>query len=424
MPKKNTTDEKKCVGCGGPVTPNAVLLQTGDFICERCVEYMYKIVAMHKNPYAAHPSYGMGSPVPPKSKKPETKASELPHPEEIKEYLDQFVIGQDLAKRALCVAVYNHYKRLDYNATRNTTDVELEKSNILFLGPTGSGKTLLAQTMAKMLDVPFAIADATVLTEAGYVGEDVDSIIVRLLQAADYDVERAERGIIFIDEIDKIARKGGNPSITRDVSGEGVQQGLLKLLEGTVASVPPKGGRKHPEQPLVQVNTKNILFICGGAFEGLDKIVASRVDKGGMGFGARIRHVSEKSLSDMFKQVEPDDLVRFGMMPELIGRLPVYVSLDELSEDALINILSKPKNSILKQYTKVFELDGIELTITDEAKVAIVAETVKRKTGARGLRSVVEQVLQPFMFSMPGKSETKLVIDEQVVLNTFITEEE
>lgn len=293
--------------------------------------------------------------------------------------------------------------------------MDVEKSNLLLVGPTGSGKTLLAQTMARFLDVPFTIADATVLTEAGYVGEDVDSIIVRLLQAADYDVAKAERGIIFVDEIDKIARKTANPSITRDVSGEGVQQGLLKLLEGAVAAVPPKGGRKHPEQPLVQVNTKNILFICGGAFESLDKIIARRVNKGGMGFGADIRSVEENTLSELFKQLEPDDLIQFGLIPEIVGRLPIAVALKELDEDAMLNILTQPKNALVKQFKSLFAMDGIELEFKPEALKEIVRETITRKTGARGLRSVMEKALQEAMFEMPGSESKKLVVTAEMV---------
>jgi ATP-dependent Clp protease ATP-binding subunit ClpX len=342
----------------------------------------------------------------------------LPLPTEIKAHLDEFVIGQDSAKTALSVAVYNHYKRLRYKQTHSSKDeVEVEKSNLLLVGPTGSGKTLLAQTLARFLDVPFTIADATVLTEAGYVGEDVDSIIVRLLQAADYDVSKAERGIIFIDEIDKIARKTANPSITRDVSGEGVQQGLLKLLEGTVAAVPPKGGRKHPEQPLVQVNTKNILFICGGAFETLDKIIAQRVNKGGMGFGADIRSESDNTLSELFRQLEPDDLIRFGLIPEIVGRLPIAVALEELDENAMLNILTQPKNALVKQFKSLFAMDGVELDFTDDALKEIVRETISRKTGARGLRSVMERTLQKAMFEVPGSEVKKLVITAEIVKN-------
>ena len=317
---------------------------------------------------------------------------------------------------ALSVAVYNHYKRLRYKQThKSKDDVDVEKSNLLLVGPTGSGKTLLAQTMARFLDVPFTIADATVLTEAGYVGEDVDSIIVRLLQAADYDVAKAERGIIFIDEIDKIARKTANPSITRDVSGEGVQQGLLKLLEGTVASVPPKGGRKHPEQPLVQVNTRNILFICGGAFETLDKIISQRVNQGGMGFGAEIHTASENSLSELLKQLEPEDLIKFGLIPEIVGRLPIAVALEELDETALMNILTQPKNALVKQYKSLFAMDNIKLEFEDDALKEIVLETMTRKTGARGLRSVMERVLQQAMFKMPGSGEKTFTVTVEMV---------
>ena len=346
----------------------------------------------------------------------EVSSKPLPLPTEIKAHLDEYVIGQDQAKTALSVAVYNHYKRLRYKQAHPDAQ-EVEKSNLLLVGPTGSGKTLLAQTMARFLDVPFTIADATVLTEAGYVGEDVDSIIVRLLQAADYDVARAERGIIFIDEIDKIARKTANPSITRDVSGEGVQQGLLKLLEGTVAAVPPKGGRKHPEQPLVQVNTKNILFICGGAFETLDKIISRRVNTGGMGFGADIRSAEENSLSELFKMLEPDDLIQFGLIPEIVGRLPVAVALEELDEAALLNILTQPKNALVKQYKSLFEMDGIELKFEDDALREIVRETMVRKTGARGLRSVMEKTLQRAMFEMPGSGKKEFVVTAEIVKN-------
>jgi ATP-dependent Clp protease ATP-binding subunit ClpX len=377
----------------------------GVHICSDCVSMCYRIIEEDKSRSLQEKQAAEVA-----SQKP------LPLPSEIKAHLDDFVIGQEQAKIALSVAVYNHYKRLRYKqAHPNGDTVEVEKSNLLLVGPTGSGKTLLAQTMARFLDVPFTIADATVLTEAGYVGEDVDSIIVRLLQAADYDVSRAERGIIFIDEIDKIARKTANPSITRDVSGEGVQQGLLKLLEGTVAAVPPKGGRKHPEQPLVQVNTKNILFICGGAFETLDKIIAQRVNKGGMGFGADIRSESDNSLSELFKQLEPDDLIKFGLIPEIVGRLPIAVALEELDEKALLNILTQPKNALVKQFKSLFAMDGIELDFTDEALKEIVRETMSRKTGARGLRSVMEKSLQQAMFEMPGTGAKKLVLTDEII---------
>ena len=397
-----------CSFCGKPAERvEKMITGAGVQICSDCVAMCYRIIeedrarAMKEK---ADAELAVQKP--------------LPLPTEIKAHLDEFVIGQDAAKTALSVAVYNHYKRLRYKqAHASKDDVEVEKSNLLLVGPTGSGKTLLAQTMARFLDVPFTIADATVLTEAGYVGEDVDSIIVRLLQAADYDVARAERGIIFIDEIDKIARKTANPSITRDVSGEGVQQGLLKLLEGTVAAVPPKGGRKHPEQPLVQVNTKNILFICGGAFETLDKIIAQRVNKGGMGFGADIRSENDNTLSELFRQLEPDDLIRFGLIPEIVGRLPIAVALEELDESALLNILTQPKNALVKQFKSLFAMDGIELDFTDDALKEIVRETMSRKTGARGLRSVMERTLQNAMFTMPGSDVKKLVITAEIVKN-------
>ena len=395
-----------CSFCGKSAEQvDKMIAGAGVHICSDCVSMCYRIIEEDKSRSLQEKQAAEVA-----SQKP------LPHPSEIKAHLDDFVIGQEQAKIALSVAVYNHYKRLRYKqAHPNGDTVEVEKSNLLLVGPTGSGKTLLAQTMARFLDVPFTIADATVLTEAGYVGEDVDSIIVRLLQAADYDVSRAERGIIFIDEIDKIARKTANPSITRDVSGEGVQQGLLKLLEGTVAAVPPKGGRKHPEQPLVQVNTRNILFICGGAFETLDKIISQRVNKGGMGFGADIRSESDNSLSELFKQLEPDDLIKFGLIPEIVGRLPIAVALEELDEKALLNILTQPKNALVKQFKSLFAMDGIELDFTDEALKEIVRETMSRKTGARGLRSVMEKSLQQAMFEMPGTGAKKLVLTDEII---------
>lgn len=339
----------------------------------------------------------------------------IPTPAEIKRELDDFIIGQDYAKRSLSVAVYNHYKRIE---TGNAIDeVELDKSNILLVGPTGTGKTLMAQTLARFLHVPFTIADATTLTEAGYVGEDVENILVRLLQAADYDLERTEKGIVFIDEIDKIARKDGNPSITRDVSGEGVQQALLKLLEGTIAAVPPKGGRKHPEQNLININTRNILFICGGAFEGLDRIISRRLDKKQIGFGADPQRI-EKKLGAAFRDVEQEDLLRFGLIPELIGRMPVIAPLNELDEAALMDILVKPKNALTKQYRRLLHMDGVELDFEEAALGAIVQRALKRGTGARGLRSVMEETMLDLMYKIPSMPEIKgLLITAECVLS-------
>ena len=407
MPKKDTTKNVICSFCGKPQNSvKRIVAGPGVYICDECINLCNSIIGNEEYDEDDE-KYTLAG------------LEKIPSPEEIKNILDEYVIGQDKAKKILSVAVYNHYKRINHEENeKHKDDVEIQKSNILLLGPTGCGKTLLASTLAKILNVPFAIADATTLTEAGYVGEDVENILLKLIQAADGDIKKAEKGIIYIDEIDKITRKSENPSITRDVSGEGVQQALLKIVEGTVASVPPQGGRKHPHQELLQINTSNILFICGGAFEGLENIIKDRTGQKSMGFGANIQSKKEQDRSKILEELLPQDLLKFGLIPEFIGRLPIVATLKELDKEALSKILVEPKNSLIKQYKKLMEMDEVELEIKPDAIEAIVDKAIERKTGARGLRSIIEEIMTDIMFDIPSNPQiSKCIITKNTVIN-------